>query len=149
MADCTTDFLYPMKADIYYASIDQNQYGQPKKTWIFDRSIVCNASGGYGRPNKEDVKPSVFLQYKNELVSRSKEDIRVSSHLDNNAITNILITNIRDTDENILYRETSGPRSGKGTIYEIAALEPFVGPFGGTEYYKMVLRKTENQSTDD
>jgi hypothetical protein len=69
--------------------------------------------------------------------------------LNNNAITNILVTNIRDAQDNPIYRETAGPRSGRSTIYEIAALEPIVGPFGNVEYYQMVFRKTENQTTGD
>ena len=40
----TTDFLYPMKADIYYPIITQNKYGQPQKEWVFDRTAVCNAT---------------------------------------------------------------------------------------------------------
>jgi hypothetical protein len=82
-------------------------------------------------------------------VARSKTDIRVSSFLDNHAATNILITNIRDAQDNPVYRETAGPRSGRSTIYEIAAIEPFVGPFGNIEYYQMVFRRTENQTTGD
>ena len=149
MSECeVTDFMYPMKADVYYASIEQNQYGQPNKTWIRDRTIICNVSG-YGRVDKEDIKPAVFLQYQNELVARSKADLRVSSFLKNNAITNILITNLRDSQDNPIYRETAGPRSGRSTIYEIATLEPFVGPFGSVEYYQMVFRRTENQTTGD
>lgn len=150
MSKCeVTDFMYPMKADLYYASIDQSEYGQPKKTWILDRTFICNASG-FGRDIKEiEVKPAVFLQYQNQLMARSKEDLRVSSFLNNNAITNILVTNIRDAQDNPIYRETAGPRSGRSTIYEIAALEPIVGPFGNVEYYQMVFRKTENQTTGD
>ena len=62
---------------------------------------------------------------------------------------NILITNIRDSHDNIIYRETAGPRSGRGTIYELATVEPFTGPFGNTEHFRMVLRRTENQAVGD
>jgi hypothetical protein len=44
--------------------------------------------------------------------------------------------------------ETSGPRDGKSTIYEIASSEAIVGPFGNVEYYKVVLRRSENQASD-
>ena len=40
----TTDFIYPMKADVYYPIITQNNYGQANKEWVFDRTIVCNAT---------------------------------------------------------------------------------------------------------
>jgi hypothetical protein len=149
MISCdTTDFIYPMKADIYYPIITQNSYGQPNKEWVFDRTIVCNATtvGGAG---DVELKPDTFLQYDGKLVCRSRSDIRVSSNESENAITNILITNIRSKTDIILYKETAGPRPGRGTIYEVGTLEPFVGPFGEIEYYKMLWRRTENQTVGD
>lgn len=143
-----TDFLYPMKADIYFPVISQGEYGQPKKDWVYDRTIVCNATpvGGAG---EEDIKPESFLQYKDKLVARTKNDPRVSSHENNNAITNILVTNIRSANDYPLYKETAGVRSGRGTIYEVATVEPFIGPFGSIEYYKILLRRAENQTVGD
>lgn len=143
-----TDFMYPMMADVYYPIITQNAYGQPQKEWVFDRSVPLNATpvGGAGQ---EEIKPEVFLQYENKLVSRCKIDLRVSSNDTNNAITNILVTNIRNGSGEVIYKETAGPRNGKGTIYEVATLEPFTGPFGNIEYYKILLRRSENQTAGD
>lgn len=144
----TTDFIYPMKADIYYPIITQNQYGQANKNWVFDRTIVCNATpvGGAG---SEEIKPEVFIQYKDKLVSRTRSDLRISSTDELYAETNIIITNIRSSNDLIIYKETAGPRSGKGTIYEVGTLEPFVGPFENIEYYKMMWRRSENQDVND
>lgn len=143
-----TDFLYPMKADIYFPILAQGSYGQPTKDWVYDRTITCNATsvGGLG---SEDIKPDNFLKYENKLIARTKEDPRLSSNNANNATTNILITNIRDASDSIIYKETAGARSGKGTIYEVATVEPFTGPFGYTEYYKMLWRRAENQTVGD
>ena len=149
MVDCeATDFIYPMKADIYYPIITQNNYGQANKEWVFDRTIVCNAStiGGAG---DVELKPEVFLQYDGKLIARSKSDIRISSNNADNAITNILVTNIRSATDLVIYKETAGPRTGRGTIYEVGTLEPFVGPFGEIEYFKMLWRRTENQTVGD
>jgi hypothetical protein len=149
MAICeTTDFLYPMKADIYHPLIKQTQYGQATKDWIYDRTIVCNATS-VGDAGTEDLKPETFLQYENKLIARVKADPRTSSTSADNAISNILITNIRLEDDTLLYKETAGPRSGRGTIYEVATVEPFTGPFQSIEYYKVVLRRTENQTVGD
>lgn len=144
----STDFIYPMKADIYYSIIKQNEYGQIQKDWVFDRTIVCNATpvGGSG---KEDIKPEVFLQHEGKLIARSKTDIRISSTNDNNAMTNVLVTNIRNSSNVPIYCETAGERSGKPTIYEVATVEPFTGPFGDIEYYKLLWRRTENQSAGE
>ena len=149
MAECeATDFIYPMKADVYYPIITQNSYGQANKEWVFDRTIICNATtvGGAG---DVELKPDVFLQYDGKLIARSKSDIRVSSNNSDNAITNILITNIRSATDLVIYKETAGPRTGRGTIYEVGTLEPFVGPFGDIEYFKMLWRRTENQTVGD
>lgn len=149
MVDCeTTDFIYPMKADVYYPIITQNNYGQANKEWVFDRTIICNATS-LGGAGDVELKPDVFLQYDGKLVARSKSDIRVSSNMTDNAISNILVTNIRSASDITLYRETAGPRSGRGTIYEVGTVEPFIGPFGEIEYYKMLWRRTENQTVGD
>ena len=143
-----TDFMYPMMADIYYPVISQTDYGQATKKWILDRTIVLNATpvGGAGQ---EDIKPEIFLQYENKLVSRVKEDPRMSTSNGSNAITNILIANIRNAQEVLIYKETAGVRAGRGTIYELGTVEPFTGPFGSVEYYKMLLRRAENQTVGD
>lgn len=143
-----TDFFYPMKADVYYPIITQNEYGQPNKKWVMDRTFICNATTA-GSSSTEEIKPEMFLQYQDKLVARSKTDIRISSNSENNAMTNILIANIRNSSDEIIYKETSGPRSGRGTIFEIAGLQPFINPFGDIEYYRMVWRRTENQSVGD
>jgi hypothetical protein len=149
MAECeATDFIYPMKADIYYPIITQNNYGQANKEWVFDRTIICNATtiGGAG---DVELKPDVFLRYDGKLIARSKSDIRTSSNNAENAITNILVTNIRSARNIVFYKETAGPRTGRGTIYEIGTFEPFIGPFGEIEYYKMLWRRTENQTVGE
>jgi hypothetical protein len=137
-----------MKADIYYPVITQTDYGQATKKWVLDRVIILNATpvGGAGQ---EDIKPEIFLQYDNKLVSRVKEDPRISTSNGSNAITNILVANIRNAQEELIYKETAGVRAGRGTIYELGTVEPMTGPFGSIDYYKMLLRRAENQTVGD
>jgi hypothetical protein len=144
----TPDFTFPLYADIYYPIITQGAYNEVKKEWVFDRTIVCNATpvGGAGQ---EDIKPAEFLQYENKLVARSKTDLRSTSNEAKQAITNILITNIRNMGGELIYKESAGSRKGRGTLYEVATLEPFLGPFNNVEYYKMLWRRSENQSVTD
>lgn len=145
---CESDYIYPMKADIYYPIITQGEYGQPKKDWVFDRTISCNveATGG---DSAENVKPQSFLQVENKLMARTQADPRMSSESDKNSVTNILITNIRTSTGELVYKETAGVRAGRATIYEVATVQPFVGPFKSIEYYKMVWRRAENQTVGD
>ena len=144
----TTDFMYPMLADVYYPIITQGDYGQPKKDWVFDKTIACNATS-VGGAGEENIKPETFLQYENKLIARTKSDPRISSQKDTNAITNILITNIRLASNEIVYKETAGVRAGRATIFEVATVEPYVSPFNTVEYYKMLWRRAENPTVGD
>jgi hypothetical protein len=137
-----------MLADIYYPIITQGPFGEIKKEWVFDRTISCNATS-VGGAGSEQIKPEMFLQYEDKLVVRSRADLRIKSDLSQEAKTNILITNIRLSHGQLIYKETAGPRAGKGTIYEVGTLEPFTGPFNNIEYYKMLWRRTESQAVGD
>ena len=143
----TPDFMYPMLADIYYPIVEQGSYGAIKKQWVLDRTVACSISG-ISAKLREEVKPNVNITQDKSLQGRVKTDIRVSENGTNFAITNVIVTNIRDSSGNPIYNETSGVRSGKSTIYEISALEPWAGAFGSVEYFKLILRRSENQASD-
>jgi hypothetical protein len=140
--------MFPMQADVYYPIVEQQAgYGNVKKQWILDTTIICNLNFA-GSAFKEEVQPNRKITQDSLLIGRVKKDIRISSRNANNSITNVIITNIRDQNCNEIYLETAGPRAGKSTIFEVATQEPFVGPLGGTEYYKVILRRSENQAAD-
>lgn len=142
-----TDFVYPMQADIYYPNVEQGAYGNVKKQWMLDRTIAGNFVVS-GSALKEEIKPNVNITQTGILSGRSKSDPRFSSREQSSSLTNIIITNIRDKNGNPLYKETAGVRVGKSTIFEIATVEPFTGPFGGVEYWNIILRRSENQASD-
>jgi hypothetical protein len=139
--------MFPMQASVYHPIVEQGQYGAIKKHWVLDRIFACSFTSG-GSAFKEEVKPNVNITQHSILIGRSKSDLRISSLDSKNALTNILITDIKDQEGNLIYIETSGPRSGKGTLFEIATYEPFTGPFGTVESYNMVVRRSENQTGD-
>ena len=143
----SNDFMFPMQADVYHPIVEQGALGNVKKTWILDRTIICSLTPA-GTAWKEEVQPNVNITQEGLLMGRVKEDIRVSSRDANNAITNVIITNIKDKNCNPIYLETSGPRAGQSTIFEGATNEPFMGLFGNVEYYKIVIRRSENQAVD-
>ena len=88
-----TDFMYPMKADVYYPIVDQGAYGNVTKTWIFNKTVVCNFSKD--GTVEEEVKPNVNITLKKVLTGRTKKDIRISQENNADSITNVIITNIR------------------------------------------------------
>lgn len=142
------DFAFPMTADIFYPIVEQGAYGDIQRQWMLDRAVACSLNPE-SVTYEEDLKQTrAFITQDVIIVGRVKEDIRISSGKDQNAITNILITNITDRNCNEIYVETAGVRKGKSTLFEIATNDPFVGPFGNIEHYKLVLRRSENQAVD-
>jgi hypothetical protein len=136
-----------MQADIYYPIVDQGAYGSVSKQWIIDKVAVGNFTPA-GSALKEEVSPKIAVTKDVILICRIKSDIRMSTRSSNNALTNILVTNIRNKNETELYIETAGPRVNKSTLFEVATQEPHIGPFGDIEYYNLILRRSENQGVD-
>lgn len=148
MAPCeTTDFIYPLLADVFYPIVTEGSYGQVKKQWVLDRTIACSFNPA-SRKYKQDIQTNANITIDNSLVGRVRTDILSSSTDKLNAMTNVIIANIRDKNGNIIFNESSGIRVGKSTIFEISTFNPIVGPFGSTEYYKVVLSRSENQAAD-
>jgi hypothetical protein len=149
MAYCEkTDLFYPNLADVYYPIVENGAYGNLKKTWVLDRTIAI-AVNPSGRKFKQDIQTNnAKLDLENAVLARTKNDLTQATTNDLYSMTNIIITNIRDTSGNLIYNESSGPRSGMATLFELPTFNPIVGAFGGVEYYKLVLARSENQAID-
>lgn len=148
MAECEqTSIIYPMLADIYYPIVEQGVLGNVQKQWVLDRTIACNFTPA-GRKYKQDIQTNANITLDNSLVGRTKSDITSSTRDSLNAMTNIVIANIRDASGNIIYNESSGIRTGKSTIFEISTFNPIVGAFGSVEYFKVVIARSDNQAVD-
>ena len=143
----TTDFAYPLLADVYYPIVEVGAYGNLKKQWILDKTVACFFSTT-GSKFKKDVNTEANINIDNGLLGRMKSNLNVSSDGAMYSITNMVLTNIRDASGESIYTESAGPRMGQPTIFEVATLNPMVGPFGSVEYYKVILRRSENQATD-
>jgi len=143
----TTDFTYPLLADIYYPIVETGAYGNTKKQWVLDKTVASFFNVG-GSKFKEDVGTEANINIDNSIIGRVRNDPRISSNESMYSITNIVITNIRNNLGETIYNETAGPRSGNPTLFEVATLNPIVGPFGKVEYYKIILRRSENQAVD-
>jgi hypothetical protein len=143
----STNVIYPLLADIMYADVQQSAYGQIAKTWELDATIACGFEPANAK-NKPGVQTSVAVTLDHSLVGRTRKDIRITSEQAAKSLTNIIITNIRDRFNNQVYVESSGPRSGQPTLFEVATCEPIIGAFGKVEYYKIVLKRSDNQGVD-
>lgn len=145
--ESTTDFMFPLTVEIYYPIVTQGGYGDLQRQWVFDRKVSCFFASPSSK-TKEDILPESKIVFDTSIVGRVRADLTVSSRGDYNSLTNILLTNIKDRNGNIIYNESSGPRVGLATVFEVATFSPVVGPMGSTEFYKVVLRRSENQAVD-
>jgi hypothetical protein len=109
--------------------------------------VACSFTPA-GSAFKEEMKPNIDLTQDSLLLGRVKKDLRISSLDKMTAITNDVVTNIKDQNGNEIYVETAGTRAGKSTIFEVATIQPFVGPFGSIDHYRVVLRRSENQGVN-
>ena len=140
----STDFMFPMLADVYHPVIEPGAYGGVSKNWLLDRTIAGNFIRA-GAETKEELIVNIDLTQDSLLIARVRTDLRISNAKEDNGLTNIVITNIRDAHGTLYYLETSGKRKGKGTVFEIATQQPFVNPFRKIEHYTAILRRSENQ----
>jgi hypothetical protein len=72
------DMLFPMTADIYYATTAQQDYGNVSKTWVFDRTVDCSVISDLssrGFTGELKTKGTDFI-YDSNAFFRTKEDIR-------------------------------------------------------------------------
>jgi hypothetical protein len=143
----TLDAFFPQLADIYYPMTEQSPYGNVVKNWMLDK-VVAGHFAPAGVKAKQEITPNPAITQQTVIIGRTRCDVRISSAGANNAITNVIITNIKNKYGEEIYVETAGPRVGKSTIFEIATQEPVVGPFGKVDYYKLVLRRSDNQDVN-
>ncbi len=148
MTTCeTTDFVYPLIADVYYPIVETGAYGNIKKTWVLDRGIACFFNPA-GSKNKQDVDTEANINIDSSFLGRTKADVTMSQNSSSYSLTNIILTNIRGSDGKSIYNESAGARSGKPTLFEVSTFSPVVGPFGTVDFYKIMIRRSENQAVD-
>jgi hypothetical protein len=136
--------FFSMKADIYFAKTSQSAYGEVVQSWYLDHTIDCDFTYA-GVKSKEEIIPNAVISVDSLLLGRSTTDFRVNNRGERFGLQNIIVTNIRDKFGEELYMESGGGRNGKSTVYEIATFKPFIGPFGKTEHYSVILRRSEHQ----
>jgi hypothetical protein len=143
----TKDVNFPMQADIFYANNEQSAYGNVIQSWYYDRSVFCNFVYA-GSKFREEAVPNILISQDALLIGRTRQDIRFDTNGEPADFTNLVVTNIRDKSCQELYVETGGPRPGKSTLFEIATIKPFINPFGKTEHFSIILKRSENQGME-
>lgn len=150
LSSCCPSPIFPMQCDVYYASETQDKYGKVFKNWQFDESRSCSffTIDDTSNNNNFQYDDKKFYRLETGLTGRMQDDIRKSSDGRLFPLTHILITNIRKS-ENLYFYETNGDWIGEPTVFEISMAQPYIGPFGNVEYFKMYLNRSDTQELNE
>lgn len=136
--------FFPLKADIYYASSQQNDFGDVEKVWVFDQTINVSLSMSTNYKD-QNIQPAQMMFVQDMLNGKCKVDPRIAVDGSMFSMTDVIVTNIRGTDGQVAYIETAGVRTGMPTLYELTGVLPHNGPFGTVDYYKVVISRSDAQ----
>jgi hypothetical protein len=137
------DIYYPMTAEIYYAENKQDELGVIQKTWVFDRVVKCSAiSSMSDKTLTGELKNSgPIFQYNSDVLFRTNENIQKKKNGTVFPITEILITNIKDSAGTTVWLE----KNNKSTQYEIRTLAPSYNAFHEVEFYRGYIARSGKQ----
>lgn len=136
------EMFYPMTADLYYSSGEQNDFGEMVSTWTKDRTIKCSAIKE--RPSttvQNKITSQKFIEYEFRLDFRTNEDVLVASDGTSYALTEIIITNIKDPSGKVVWFESSS----QATVFELGNVEPMFDPFHNYFGARILLRRADDQ----
>lgn len=150
---CVSPF-FQMQCDVYYATETQDRFGKMNKKWQFDMIEPCSFYTLADQSNSENFtfNDNKFYRLETMLFGRVQTDIRKASDGQYYPLSHILITNIRGgncNEDTVFFYETNGDYVGKPTIFEIKMTQPYIGPFGSIEYFKVQLERSDIQELNE
>lgn len=131
--------LLSMKLDVYMQVDSQDpNTGAIKKEWIFFKTINCHAKGVIS--NSATARGSDSQTFSNKYKNEQIVQIRTIDRL----TTREKITNIRDSEDNVIWKELNFP-SDSPTVFEVIGTTPITDPFGKTMGFNSSVMRSENQ----
>jgi hypothetical protein len=137
------NIYYPMTAEIFYAETRQNDFGTMERTWVFDRTVKCSAVSAMADKtlNSELKSTNAFFQYNSDIAFRTSDDIQRKKGGTYYPITEVLVTNIKDSEGNVVWTE----REDSYTQYEIQSFVPSYDAFHAVEFHRGYLTRSTKQ----
>jgi hypothetical protein len=134
------DSIMPMLMDVYKQfDLQDPNTGAIKKEWHFDRTVACGAKGviSNSSASRSGDKQIMSNRYANDQVIqvRTSEKITLREK----------ITNIRDTEGNVIWEELNFP-TNTPTVFEVIGTTPMTDPLGGVVGYNSTVKRSENQT---
>jgi hypothetical protein len=133
------DSLMSMKLDVYRQIDSQDpNTGAIKKEWIFFKTVNCHAKGviSNSATSRGSDRQVFSNKYKNEQVVQIRTIDRLTAREK--------ITNIRDSEDNIIWKELDFPTDSP-TVFEVIGSTPITDPFGKTMGFNSSVMRSENQ----
>ena len=132
------------QGDVTRGSVGQNIYGEEIKVWGMDRTQKNAYWNVMGTVNLQDLTADREFEYKKRLNGRFRypSDPRLDNDGNYHPISSILVSNIIDkkTGQQLHLDENGNP-----IIFEVMSVDPFINPFGKTEYFKLLLERSDDQ----
>jgi hypothetical protein len=131
--------LLSMKLDVYRQVDSQDpNTGAIKKEWTYSKTINCHAKGVISNSATARGSDSQTFsnKYKNEQIVQIRTIDRIT--------TREKITNIRDSEDNVIWKELNFP-SDSPTVFEVIGTTPITDPFGKTMGFNSSVMRSENQ----
>jgi hypothetical protein len=133
------DSLLSMKLDVYRQIDSQDpNTGAIKKEWIFYKTVRCHAKGVIS--NSATTRSSDSQIFSNKYKNEQIVQIRTMDRL----TTREKITNIRDSQNNVIWKELDFPTE-TSTVFEVIGSTPITDPFGKTMGFNTSVMRSENQ----
>jgi hypothetical protein len=138
------DLYYPMTADVFYSIQERNDFGEVKRTWIKDRTIKCSAIKE--RPDSK-IRPTLtvdkIIDYDFRINMRTVEDVLVSSDETIYGITEVLVSNFRDSSGTPVWVEVGS----KNTNFFVSTIEPMFDDLHNVAGYRTLLIRSQKQES--
>ena len=133
------DSVLSMNLDVYRQFETQDpDTGAIKKEWIFFKTVNCHAKGVIS--NSATARGSDSQTFSNKYKNEQIVQIRTWDRL----TTREKITNIRDSENNVIWKELNFP-SDSPTVFEVIGTTPITDPFGKTMGFNSSVMRSENQ----
>jgi len=147
------DILFPMTADVYYSSTQQQDYGNISKTWVFDRKVDCSVISELSNRGfiGELTTKGQDLIYDSNAFFRTKEYLRKKTNGSYMPITAISITNIKDPAGNDVWINGQNLSNSAGAIktkYEIKTIVPTFNYDHTLRHFRLFISKSQIQKWD-
>lgn len=138
------DILYPMTAELYYADTKQDELGSMKKSWVYDRTIKCSAISQMSDKTTltgENVNTKSMFELNSDAILRTNENVQKKKNGTFYPITEILITDIKDSNGDYVWEEVLGKR----VQFEIKTFVPGYGENHAVQFYRAYLARSKKQ----